>query len=320
MFPSLYFFSYAAALLWGNTIYILSTCYFLIGVLLVLNFLNLIHEAMHNTLVKSKTLNSWYVNFFDLMGANSYIWKIRHIWLHHNYPNVMGWDSDFEQSKMLRVFPHGNRSKMHKYQHIYLPFIYPLFIFYWLLIRDFKDFFYKKNLVWKITSIPKIEYVKLFFFKAVFIFYTLFLPMLVLHISFVQILIAFLIMMFTVSIFGLIVLLPPHANTESHFPLPDENGKMPTSWFVHQLSCTTDLKEDNWFIRFFMGGFNYHIAHHLFPSVHHVYYPEVTKVIEKFAGENNLPYKKFPLITSLKNHYKLLKENAFHENIFEEIL
>ncbi len=95
---------------------------------------------------------------------------------------------------------------------------------------------------------------------------------------------------------------------------------MPTSWFVQQLSCTTDLKEDNWFIRFFMGGFNYHIVHHLFPSVHHVYYPEVTKVIEKFAGENNLPYKKFPLITSLKNHYKLLKENAFHENIFEEIL
>ena len=140
LFPSLYFFSYAAALLWGNTIYILSTCYFLIGVLLVLNFLNLIHEAMHNTLVKSKTLNSWYVNFFDLMGANSYIWKIRHIWLHHNYPNVMGWDSDFEQSKMLRAFPHGNRSKMHKYQHIYLPFIYPLFIFYWLLIR-FQRFF-----------------------------------------------------------------------------------------------------------------------------------------------------------------------------------
>jgi len=320
LFPSLYFFAYFAALLWGFNIYVLYMCYFMMGVLLVLNFLNLIHEAVHNTLFKNKTLNSWYVKFFDLMGANSYIWKIRHIRLHHNYPNVMGWDSDIEQSEMARVFPHGDYSKMHKYQHIYLPFLYPFFLFNWLLIRDFKDFFNKKKVVWKVTSVPAIEYVKLFVFKAVFIFYTLFLPMLILHISFVQIFIAFLIMVFTASIIALTVLLPPHANTESEFPLPSENGKMPTSWFLHQLTCTSDVVEDNWFTRFFMGCFNYHIAHHLFPAVHHVYYPEVTKVIEQFAAKNNLPYRKFPLMTSLKNHYRLLKQNAFHENIFEETM
>src|SRR5205085_9756021 len=111
----------------------------------------------------------------------------------------------------------------------------------------------------------------------------------------------FLIMMFIASIFAIFVLLPPHANTESVFPLPDESGKMQTSWFAHQLNCTSDVAEANWFIRFFMGCFNYHIAHHLFPSVHHVYYPEVTKVIEQFAAKNNLPYRKFPLIKSLKN-------------------
>ena len=94
-----------------------------------------------NTLFKNKRINNWYVHFFDLLGANSYIWKIRHIRLHHNYPNVMGWDSDFEQSEMARVFPHGHYSKMHKYQHIYLPFLYPFFLLNWLLIRDFKDFF-----------------------------------------------------------------------------------------------------------------------------------------------------------------------------------
>jgi linoleoyl-CoA desaturase len=320
LFPGLYLISYFAVLLWGGNPYILYICYFLMGVLLVLNFLNLIHEAVHNTLFKNKTLNNWYVKFFDLMGANSYIWKIRHTRLHHNYPNVMGWDSDIEQSEMARVFPHGDYSRMHKYQHIYLPFLYPFFLFNWLLIRDFKDFFSKKKVVWKVTSIPAVEYVKLFVFKAVFIFYTLFLPMIILHVSFIQIFAAFLLMMFTASIFALSVLLPPHANTESEFPLPGENGKMPTSWFLHQLSCTSDVAEDNWFIRFFMGCFNYHIAHHLFPSVHHIYYPEVTKVIEQFAAKNNLPYRKFPLMTSLKNHYKLLKQNAFHENIFEETM
>ena len=232
----------------------------------------------------------------------------------------MGWDSDFEQSPMVRVFPQGTFSSMHKYQHIYLPFVYPLYLFNWLLVRDFKDYFKKDNLVWKVATIPKIEYVKLFLFKAFFLFYILILPKLVLDITWGQMIVAFLIMMFTASIFSLIVLLSPHANTKSEFPMPDKTGKMPSTWFVHQLSCTNDIKEDNWFTRFFMGCFNYHIAHHLFPSVNHVYYPEVTVVIENFAKRNQLPYRKFSLTTSLLNHYQLLKNNALHENIFEETM
>lgn len=321
LFPLLYIFSYCAAIIWGNNSGVYYTCYFFLGIFLVLNFLNLIHEAVHNTLFRNRKINRLYEYFFDIMGANSYIWKIRHIRLHHNYPNVMGWDSDFEQSPMARVFPHASFSRMHKYQHIYLPLLYPLYLFNWLLIRDFKDFFNKNKLVWKVNdNIPRVEYFKLFLFKAIFIFYTLIVPLLVLKISIEEALLAFAIMMFTASIFSLIVLLSPHASTESEFPLPTDDNKMPTGWFTHQLSCTNDVKEDNWFTRFFMGCFNYHIAHHLFPSVNHVYYPEVTKVIQQFAAKNNLPYRKFPLAVSLKNHYQLLKQNAWNEDIFEETM
>lgn len=320
LFPVMYIGCYAAVLLWGTNVAILFTSYFLMGTLILLNFLNLIHEAVHNTLFQSKKLNKWYMYFFDLMGANSYIWKVRHLRLHHNYPNVMGWDSDVEQSDIARIFPHGPFSGMHKYQHIYLPFLYPFFLFNWLLIRDFKDFFNKKKLVWKVNTVPTIEYVKLFFFKIFFIFYTLFLPMIVLHISFSTVFSAFLILIFTASLLSLIVLLSPHASLESQFPLPDEEGSMQTNWFIHQLNCTNDVKEDNWFTRFFMGCFNYHIAHHLFPSVNHVYYPEITKIIVRFTKKHHLPYRRYSLITSLKNHYLLLKNNAFHENIFEETM
>ena len=320
LFPLLYLMAYISAMHWRQYALIYYVCYFLMGCLLVLNFLNLIHEAVHHTLFFNKRVNNWYVHFFDLMGANSYTWKVRHIRLHHNYPNVMGWDSDFEQSPMARVFPHAPFSKLHKYQHIYLPLLYPLYLINWLFIRDFRDFFNRKRLVWKVTSIPKIEFVKLFLFKAAFLFYTIFLPALILHVEWSQAIIAFLIMMFTASIVSLLVLLSPHASTESEFPMPDENGVMPTGWFRHQLSCTNDVKEDNWFIRFFMGCFNYHIAHHLFPSINHVYYPEVTQVIRAFAEKNNLPYRQFPLVASLRNHYELLRTNAFHENIFDETM
>lgn len=320
LFPLLYIATYITAIAWGSQPVVLYTCYFFLGVFLLLNFLNIIHDAVHNTLFRHKWINSAYVYFFDVMGANSYIWKVRHIRLHHNYPNVMGWDSDFEQSPMARVFPHGNFSKMHRYQHIYLPFIYPLYLFNWLLVRDFKDFFKKDSLVWKVNAIPRIEYIKLFVFKALFVFYIFFLPKLILPVSWGQMAIAFLIMMFTASISSLIVLLSPHATPESEFPVPDDNNVLPNSWFIHQLSTTNDVLNDNWFVRFFMGCFNYHIAHHLFPYVNHVYYPEITRHIANFARENNLPYRTFSLTTSLRNHYRLLKENAVHENIFEEVM
>jgi len=320
LFPLAYIVAYLVAIRWGNNIFIFYTCYFLLGLLLVIIFLNIIHDAVHGVIFKTKWLNNLYVCFFDLMGANSFIWKQRHVRFHHNYPNINGWDTDIEQSKMFRVFPHGEYSGMHKYQHIYLPLLYPFYLANWLLIRDFKDFFNKRKTVRKLITIPRIEYVKLFFFKIAFFFYLIILPKLVLGISWWQIFGAFAIMLFTASIFSLIVLLSPHANTESDFPLPDDDNQLPYSWMTHMLLTTNDITNDNFFIRFFMGAFNYHVAHHLFPNINHVYYPEITERLKHYAKHNNLPYREYSLLTSLKNHYSLLKQNRMKENIFEETM
>jgi Fatty acid desaturase len=149
LFPLMYVAAYVVALAYGQNLTVLYSCYCVMGVMLVIIFLNLIHEAVHNTLFRRKWLNALYIYFFDLMGANSYIWKVRHTRLHHNYPNIMGWDSDIEQSPLVRVFPHGKFSGIHKYQHIYMPMLYPLFLLNWLLVRDFKDYFNRKKLCGK---------------------------------------------------------------------------------------------------------------------------------------------------------------------------
>jgi linoleoyl-CoA desaturase len=319
-FPLSYVLTYIAALTWGSNILILYGCYFVLGLLLVVIFLNLIHDAVHGTVFRKKWMNKLYVHFFDLMGANSYIWQLRHIRFHHNYPNVNGWDADIEQSDLFRVFPDGGYSRMHKYQHIYLPFFYPFYLANWLLVRDFKDFFNKNKTVRKLVDIPPAEYIKLLLFKAVFFFYMIVLPKLVLNISWWQSLLAFAILLFTASIFSLVVLLSPHANTESEFPVPDEKNRLPHSWMMHMLCTTNDITHDNFFTRFFMGCFNYHVAHHLFPNINHVYYPEITAAVKRYAEEWHLPYRQYTLATSLKNHYKLLKQNRMPESIFEETM
>lgn len=319
-FPLSYILTYTTALIFGSNILVLYSCYFLLGILVVLNFLNLIHDAVHGTIFKNKTLNNICIHFFDLLGANSYTWKLRHVRFHHNYPNVKGWDTDIEQSPLARIYPRGPYSKFYKYQHIYLPLLYPFYVPNWLLIRDFKDFFNKKNIIHKLIKIPPVEYVRLFCFKLFFFFYILILPKLVLSITWLQSILAFLIFLFTASIFALIVLLSPHANIENVFPEPDSKNKLPFGWMMHVLQTTNDVTHDNWFTRFFMGCFNFHIVHHLFPNINHVYYPEITKEFRKFARENELPYRTFPLVTSLKNHYLLLKQNRVEENIFEEAM
>jgi linoleoyl-CoA desaturase len=304
----------------GVNALVLFSCYFLMGLLLVSIFLNIIHDAVHGSIFKSDKANKLYVYLFDLMGANSFIWKQRHIRFHHNYPNVNGWDTDIEQSNLARIFPSGHISKMHRYQHIYLPFLYPLYLANWLLIRDFKDFFNKKKTVRKLVNIPFVEYVKLFLFKTIFLLYLVVLPKIVLGISWPMMLTAFAVLLFTASIASLMVLLSPHANIESGFPLPNEDNRFEHSWMMHMMLTTNDITHDNWFTRFFMGCFNYHIVHHLFPNINHVYYPEITELLKEHSAKHNLPYRRVSLLSSLKNHYQLLKNNTQAENIFEETM
>src|SRR5262245_30630814 len=102
-FPLLYVSVYACALIFGKNQACLYGCYFLSGIILVTVFLNVIHDAVHSTIFKSRKLNDGYIYIFDLMGANSFIWKLRHVRFHHNYPNVNGWDTDIEQSDLFRV-------------------------------------------------------------------------------------------------------------------------------------------------------------------------------------------------------------------------
>jgi linoleoyl-CoA desaturase len=320
LFPVLYILTYISALLWGKSVIILDGCYCLLGFLLVIIFLNTIHDAVHDTVFKSKRLNNLYVYFFDLMGANSFIWRLRHVRFHHNYPNVNGWDTDIEQSSIFRVFPDGAYSKMHKFQHIYLPLLYPFYLANWLLVRDFKDFFDKTKPVRKLVTIPRIEYYKLFLFKTLFLLYLVLVPKILLGISWLTILGAFAIMLFTASCFSLLILLSPHANTESEFPLPSKDNELPHDWMTHMMITTNDITNDNWFTRFFMGCFNYHIVHHLFPNIHHVFYPEITKLLKEYSRKYNLPYREYSLWRSLKNHYRLLKQNRMPEDIFEEAM
>ena len=67
-----------------------------------------------------------------------------------------------------------------------------------------------------------------------------------------------------------------------------------------------------------MGNFNFHLVHHLFPKINSVYAPELTLEIEKYAQKNGFNYRSYKLNEALRYHYKLIKDNAYSEDFFEE--
>lgn len=262
------------------------------------------------------------LGIFDLIGANSYIWQKRHVQSHHSYANVDGWDTDVEQSGLIKIFPHITAKGLQKYQDKYIFFAYPLFLFNWMFIRDFKDFFSKNRVIYKVHGpVPPREKVKLLFFKLFYFFYQIALPVLLFKVSLGLALGAWAAQILSGSVFALFVLLPLHPLPDNAFPLPDENKNLPYSYLRHQFEVTNDLRQNNWFVRHILGNFNFHVAHHLFPNYSYAYYNEITEEIEQFAKENGFVYKRFSMTDALKKHYRLLRMNAHNikpiQHVFE---
>lgn len=312
VFPIIYIALYLISTNYYTNTAVYFGIYTLMGITIVLIFLNLVHDAVHESIFNNKKIDRALLYFFDIMGANSYIWKIRHRMLHHKYQNIAGWDSDIAQASVMRIFPHDKKEKVHKIQHKLIFIFYPIYLLNWLFIRDFKDFFKKGEIVEKVMKIPTIEYVKLFFFKFFFIFYSIVVPV-INGVSFGMAFSAMVLMVVVAGLFALVVLLPPHANTSNSFPLPDDQGRLEESWLEHQFLTTNDVSMENWFTRNIMGNFNFHVVHHLFPTINSSLTPEATEIVEEFAKKNGFEYKSLTLKEALYKHYKLLKQNALND-------
>jgi len=241
-FIALYFTFYSCILLFGNRLQLLFLFYILTGLTMILVFFNAFHDAVHGAVFKTRANNEKLTHILELFGSNNYIWKKRHLLLHHPYPNMQQWDIDVKQSDIVRIFPGSKWFNFHRYQHIYMWLLYFFYTLNWLLIRDFKDFFgIQDNYVKRVVTIPKIEYVKLFAAKIFYLLMMIVIPDLLLEQPFTNIIVAFLVMHFIASAFGVTALLSTHADEDADFPLPPADGMINATWAAYQISNTKDF-------------------------------------------------------------------------------
>lgn len=281
--------------------------YIFFGLLGILLAFNSAHDAAHGTFSKNKKVNNIIFRFtFNINGVNSYLWKIRHIASHHLFPNVDGTDADLDESALLRLSPTHRRRSLHRYQHIYATFLYMFYTLHWIFYKDF-HYLKKKNLsnLREISHSP-LEIFRFFFWKLIYFFVYLAIPIIAGY-SVQEVILAFLLMHLVISVFFVWTLIISHLTCETAFPVKDEKGELPFNYYEHQLATAMDYRPKSILMNWFLGGFNAHAAHHLFPKWPHTMNRHITFAIQRTAVKFGLPYHSSTFFGALFSHYRYLK-------------
>ena len=286
--------------------------WFIMGVSMMFSAMSMVHDAAHGTFSRRKWVNQVLLHFANLVGGDGYMYKYKHTVSHHPYTNIHGIDIDLEQSGMVRVTPFTKTKKKHRYQYWYMKILYPFYILFWVLVRDFK--YYRLEKIGPVKAHhEKIHWIILVAGKLFYVFYILILPAIILPVPVWEVLLGFILMQVGSGIVAMFALLSNHVVEDSLFIVPDKTGLIDCTWGEHQLRTTDDYSPDSKLISFFFSGLNHHVAHHLFPQYCHVHYPVITKLVRSTASEFGLRYRYNSITGGLYSHFRLLKNLSPHK-------
>ena len=287
-----------------------------LGILKIFVALNVAHDAAHHAFFRSKKFNELLLFVFDALGANGYMWKLRHVHSHHAYTNVPDHDADIKQSALVRIFPDSPLKHLHRLQHVYMPVLYGFYSMHRLLFRDFKDFMDTPTNNQGIKNHQTMELIRLIFGKLMYFLTMIAAPYQLLALEFHQVILGFIIMQFAASYTVAIALASAHVGHGAEFPEPDDSNQLPYSFLMHQIITTTDFATKNLLVTHLYGAFNHHVIHHLFPHVCHIHYPALTRILKRTCEEYSIPYKEnSTLLDAIYAHYQLLRERGKEEAV-----
>jgi linoleoyl-CoA desaturase len=273
--------------------------------------LSVMHDANHGAYSNKKWLNTVIGYSLNLVGANTFNWKIQHNVLHHSYTNVQDEDEDIASKGILRLTPHTDWKYVHKYQFIYAWFLYGLMTMTWMAFKDFNRIvkYHKTGLAKNNGAHIGIEWLILILTKVVYVGYIFVVPLVFTSLPWWEILIGIAIMHYIAGFLLAIIFQPAHVIEGTEFPLPDETNMLKNNWAIHQLHTTTNFGNRSRWFSWYVGGLNFQIEHHLFPNICHVHYRKIAGIVKETAQEYGLPYKSSHTFAgALISHGRLLRQ------------
>ncbi len=280
-----------------------------VGVSGILLGLNISHDAAHKSLFRNATANKviHYI-IFNLLGANAYLWQLRHVESHHLFPNVDNCDADIDDNQIIRLSIFKEVSWYHKFQWIYAPFLYLFYTLHWTFYKDFIILDKKQLANLENIKHPTSEIILFYIAKVIYLFIFIGIPILFTNFTWIEVMVGFLVMHFASSSLFIFGLIPSHFSDLTIFSRVDDNGYLEYSWAGHQIASSLDYHAEEKWANFVFGGFNAHVAHHLFPNISHIHYPKISKFIAVLAPEYKINYKNVSWFEAINSHFRFLKK------------
>ncbi len=310
--PSLYLAPFAIIL--SNGFYGSSWAFYSLWVLMGIGLagcgLGIMHDACHGALSKNQKLNNFIGELILNLSAGSSInWKIQHNVLHHSFTNIDGLDEDIEPHGLMRFSPHQPAKPFYRFQSVYAWFLYGLMTFGWATTKDFKQLsrYNAKGLIKQQGATYRKEMIRLIIQKVLYYSFFIALPLFLVNMPWWHVIIGWFCMHFVAGLILGCVFQPAHVVPTSEYPLPDSDNNIDGDLAKHQLLTTTNFAPSNRLLSWYVGGLNYQIEHHLFPTMCHVHHREVSKIVKRTAEEFGLPYySQSSFFGALVNHAKML--------------
>lgn len=279
----------------------------LLGAVLASIGFNVMHDACHGSYSSRKWVNEFLGLSLNALGGNAFIWKFKHNILHHTYTNVDGMDDDIAKSPLMRQCRSQKWVPAHRYQHIYVVFVYAISSFAWVSMMDFNKYLKQKV---NGTPLQKMSLGDHFVFWLSKVLYSVFYVAIpVSLVGWGAWAIGFAVMHVVMGLTLALVFQLAHVVEHAEFEtMSAENTVIENAWAEHQIRTTANFAPGNIFVNWYVGGLNYQVEHHLFPRISHVHYPALSKIVQRTCQEFNLPYNTYPTMTaSMISHFKMMK-------------
>lgn len=272
---------------------------------------SIMHDANHGSYSKNPKVNKILSFTMYMIGGSPLNWQIQHNVLHHTFTNISGKDEDIDAPIwLLRFSPHSPHYKIQKYQYLYAWLFYSLITIMWSITKDFKQLsrYEEMGLLKTKNTSYKKEIGSLILAKVFYYSYMIVIPMLYINAAWWVVLIGYLTMHLVCGVIISTVFQLAHVVPEMEFPMPDEKGNMEEDWTIHQLKTTANFARNNRILSWFVGGLNHQIEHHLFPTICHIHYKNISKIVKDTAKEFNVNYLEIPTFRkAILLHVKELK-------------
>ena len=267
---------------------------------------NVMHDANHEAYSHRRWVNKMMGMSLDLVGGSSYFWRWKHNVFHHTFVNVIGYDTDINLVGLGRLTPHHPRAPFHRWQHLYVWFLYGAMIIKWHLYDDFRlavtsrmgghRFPRPRGAQWIVFGAGKLV-----FFSLAFAIPLAFHPAWAVAAVYV-------VAASTMGIVLAVVFQLAHCVELAHFPLDDGAGGIDKPWAVHQAETSVDFARRSRAASWLLGGLNFQIEHHLFSRICHVNYPAIAPLVEQTCREFGVAYHYNPTFAgALRSHYRWLR-------------